>query len=70
VAVQEVTNTRKTISKAEGATILRRGGYSLELIREIEDQLDDPIDIDRDAQTLSRYGVTRDQLIDSLGGSP
>lgn len=59
-----------TISKEEGARVLRRAGYSPELIQEIFDQLDDPVDVNRDAQTLSRYGISRDHLIDMMGGSP
>jgi hypothetical protein len=60
----------RTISKAEGAPVLRRAGYSAELIREIYDQLADPIDLDRDASTLSHYGITREHLTDMRGGSP
>jgi hypothetical protein len=60
----------RTVSKAEGARVLRRAGYSVELIREIYDQLADPIDLDRDAPTLSRYGITTEHLMDLMGGSP
>jgi hypothetical protein len=60
----------RTISKAEGARVLGRAGYSAELIREIFDQLADPIDLDRDGPTLSRYGITPEHLIDIMGGSP
>ena len=60
----------RTLSKAEGVRVLRRAGYSTELIQEILDQLADPMDLDRDAPTLSRYGITREHLIDVMGGSP
>jgi hypothetical protein len=60
----------RTISKAEASRVLRRAGYSAELIREISDQLADPIDLDRDAQTLLHYGITREHLIETMGGSP
>ena len=50
--------------------MLRRAGYSAETIREIHDQLDDPIDLDRDAETLVRYGITREHLTETMGGSP
>lgn len=60
----------RTISKAEAARVLRRAGYSAELIREIHDQLADPIDLDRDAPTLSRYGISREHLVEMMGGSP
>lgn len=58
------------ISKAEAVRVLRRAGYSAELIREIEDQLADPIDLDRDAPILSRYGISREHLMETMGGSP
>jgi hypothetical protein len=60
----------RTISKAEVARVLRRAGYSEETIRAIHDQLDDPIDLDRDAETLLRYGISREHLTETMGGSP
>jgi hypothetical protein len=60
----------RTISKAEAARVLRRAGYSAETIREIHDQLDDPIDLDRDAETLRHYGITREHLTETMGGGP
>jgi len=60
----------RTISKAEAARVLRRTGYSPETIRAVQDQLDDPIDLDRDAETLLRYGITREHLTATMGGSP
>jgi len=32
--------------------------------------LPDEIDIDRDGPILARFGITRDRLVDRLGGSP
>jgi len=64
------TGVSRTISKAEGARILRRTGYSADFIQEVQDQLADPIDIDRDAPTLERYGITNEHLMDLMGGSP
>ena len=60
----------KMVSKAESYRVLRRAGYSVEFIREVHDQLADPIDLDRDAPTLSRYGITSEHLMDRMGGSP
>lgn len=60
----------RTVSKAEAIRVLRRAGYSAEIIQEIDDQLSDPIDLDRDAPTLSRYGITREHLMEVMGGSP
>jgi hypothetical protein len=61
---------RRTISKAESYLLLTRAGYSVEFIRGIHEQLADPIDLDRDAPTLLRYGIASDRLVDRLGGSP
>lgn len=33
-------------------------------------QLPDPIDSERDAETLAKYGITAEVLIDRMGGSP
>lgn len=60
----------RTISKAEAVRVLQRAGYSADLIREIHDQLGDPIDLKADAPILRRYGITREHLIDLMGGSP
>jgi hypothetical protein len=57
-------------SHEEAAHVLRRAGYSEELIHEILSQLPDPIDLERDQQLLARYGVTPERLMDRLGGSP
>ena len=50
--------------------VLRRAGYSQELIQEIAAQLEDPIDTERDAHILARYGVTRGHLMDLMGAGP
>jgi hypothetical protein len=49
---------------------LRRAGYSDELINEILSQLPDPVDIRRDEEILARYGLTRERMMDRMGGSP
>jgi CBS-domain-containing membrane protein len=59
-----------TTSHAEAARVLRRAGYSEEFITEVLRSLPDPIDFDRDSLPLLRYGLSRDRLIDRLGGSP
>ncbi|HEX6393873.1 MAG TPA: hypothetical protein VFZ97_10540 [Acidimicrobiales bacterium] len=60
----------RTVSKTELAQVLRRTGYSEEIIREISDQLADPIDLERDAPTLVRYGATREHLSEIMGANP
>jgi hypothetical protein len=59
-----------TISKAEGARVLRRLGFTTPQIDELFAQLDDPIDVDRDGALLQRHGITRGHLVDDMGGSP
>ena len=61
---------RFQISHADVVRVLQRAGFSAEVIREITAQLPDPIDTDRDAEVLLRYGVTRERLMDRRGGSP
>jgi hypothetical protein len=57
-------------SKAELLHVLRRIGVPRATIDEIDSKLPDFVDLD-DAQTLfQRYGLTRDQIISRLGGSP
>lgn len=49
-------------------TLRRTGTYGL--IEGKEDQLPDPVDLDRDEQLLADLGITRGLLIDTMGGSP
>ena len=57
-------------SHEEAERVLRRAGYSDEFIREVLSQLPDPIDLERDQQILTRYGLSVERLMDRLGGSP
>jgi hypothetical protein len=59
-----------TISKETGLAVLRRAGFASKVIDELASQLPDPIDLDRDASLLLRYGITREVLTDRMGGSP
>jgi hypothetical protein len=49
--------------------MLRRTGLP-ELAEEALRVLPDPVDLDFAAKVLQSYGVTRDELIDRMGGSP
>jgi hypothetical protein len=49
--------------------MLRRTGFP-ELAEEALRVLPDPVDLDFAAEVLESYGVTRDELIDRMGGSP
>jgi hypothetical protein len=49
--------------------MLRRTGLP-ELAEEALRVLPDPVDLDFAVKVLESYGVTRDDLIDRMGGSP
>ncbi len=49
--------------------MLRRTGLP-ELAEEAPRVLPDPVDLDFAVKVLEAYGVTRDELIDRMGGSP
>lgn len=57
------------LEKRDLLRLLRRIGR-FDLIEEVDRVLPDRIDTIRDAQLLARYGLTRNQLTDRLGGSP
>jgi antitoxin component of RelBE/YafQ-DinJ toxin-antitoxin module len=61
--------TRKT-PKAEVTRVLERVGLPHDTIREILEELPDPVDLDRDAAVFDRYGLTHSRVMDMLGGSP
>jgi hypothetical protein len=61
---------RHLFSHAQAEQILRRAGFHQEQIDEVLRDLPDPIDIERDGGALVKHGVSREQLIDRLGGSP
>jgi hypothetical protein len=48
---------------------LRRAGY-VEAAEEVEQSLPDPVELARAAEFGMRYGITRDELISRMGGSP
>ncbi|HLI02336.1 MAG TPA: hypothetical protein VKV06_16230 [Acidimicrobiales bacterium] len=58
------------ISKDEARKVLRRVGVPDDRIEEILDQLPDPVDLDKQAPLLARYGIDRSRLNDRMGGSP
>jgi hypothetical protein len=61
---------RQLISHAEARRILWRAGYPQERIDDVLCQLPDPIDAERDAEAVFKLGVSRDTLMDRMGGSP
>jgi len=60
----------RTMPKPEVERMLRRAGLSHDLIQDLLKDLPDLVDLDRDAAVLGRYGITRTQLTDMMGGSP
>ena len=56
--------------KTEILAVLRRAGYSEQTVAALDAELQDPVDVDRDANVFLRYGITLDSLIDRMGGSP
>lgn len=58
------------LPKAEVTRLLRAVGFPPERIGEILRPLPDPVDYVRDGEYLLKHGVTRDQLISAMGGSP
>lgn len=57
-------------SKAELRKVLRRIGVAPETIAELDSKLPDWFDIDEAGGLLQAYGLTRDEAISRLGGSP
>jgi hypothetical protein len=60
----------RTLAKKDFFRILRTAGVAEETIKAADEQLQDPIDLKRDAVFLVRHGLDRDQLMSRMGGSP
>jgi hypothetical protein len=54
--------------KADVLAVLRRCGLSEQTA--FDAALDDPVDLERDADLFFRYGITLEGLVDRMGGSP
>ena len=50
--------------------ILRTAGVPEETIKATDEQLQDPIDLEKDGVFLVTHGLDRDQLMSRMGGSP
>ena len=57
------------IPKREIVELLRTAGY-FEAAEEVDRSLPDPVELERAAEFGMRYGITRDELISRMGGSP
>jgi hypothetical protein len=67
---EEMAYRQRIFPKEMAMDVLRRAGFSEEVINELASQLPDPIDIDRESSLLDRYGITMETLTDRMGGSP
>ena len=56
-------------TKREIVAVLHRAGFH-EAAEEAQRVLPDKVDLERAADFGMRYGITRDQLISRMGGSP
>jgi hypothetical protein len=50
--------------------VLHAAGVPQQTIEATDEQLQDPVDLDRDGIFLVTHGLDRDQLMDRMGGSP
>ena len=50
--------------------VLHTAGVPTQTIKATDEQLQDPVDLDRDGVFLVTHGLARDQLMDRMGGSP
>ena len=57
------------MTKAEVIRLLRNAGLP-HVAEEAERSLPDEVDLERAAEFGARYGITRDELISRMGGSP
>jgi len=57
------------VARQHVVDVLRTAGLP-QVADEAGRSLPDPVDIERAAQFLQRYGITKDVLISRMGGSP
>jgi hypothetical protein len=60
----------RTVAKKDFFRILRAAGVPEETIKAIDEQLQDPIDLERDGVFLVTHGLDSDQLMSRMGASP
>lgn len=63
-------NARLVVTKAEAHRLWRLMGVSPEEVEQLDAVLPERIDIDRYGEVLQQHGITRDNLISVMGGSP
>ena len=65
-----MSDERDLRPKSEVLAVLHRAGIAEHTLQALNAALEDPVDLQRDGNLLARYGITRDSLIDRMGGSP
>lgn len=50
--------------------VLRKVGIAEGTVTQIDEDLQDPISLPRDGAFLLQHGITRDELVSMMGGSP
>jgi len=57
------------LSRQHVVDVLRKTGLSEEADEALR-ELPDPVDLDQAAEWCAKYGITRDDLVSRMGGSP
>jgi hypothetical protein len=58
------------VTRQHVSEVLRRTGFGQDEAEQLASSLPDPVDLDRVAELLLPYGITKDELISRMGGSP
>jgi hypothetical protein len=65
-----MTEYPKIRDKADILRVLARSGIASDVVAALDRDLPDSVDVDTYGAVLDRYGVTHDDLISRMGGSP
>jgi hypothetical protein len=58
------------VTREHLSDVLRRAGFRPDEAERVAASLPDPVDLDQAAEVLLSYGITKDELISRMGGSP
>ena len=61
---------KRLVPHSEAELMLRRAGYPPELIEKMMRDVPDPIDTERDAKVLAKWGISDGALMERMGASP
>jgi hypothetical protein len=65
-----MSDERDLRPKAGVLAVLHRAAIPEDTVQALSAALEDPVDLRRDGNLLASYGITRDSLVDRMGGSP